>query len=684
MPRQSEFERRIAAIDELVQRLETAADPATRAASQELVRALMEMHGAALERMLAVIGRNGAAGATIVDQLTRDELVASVLLLYDLHPVDLETRVRGALEKTPPVPQVARRQRRARRHRRDGRRPAPDAGQLPRLPLVGRHAQARHRAGDPRGRARRERDPRGRPGRARPSRRARARHSRVERPRPRGLGRVARRARARAAGRRAPRAGWSSKGSRCCSASLDESLYAYGAQLPGVRGGSRDRRRSRAACSPVPAAARPTTSSRPAARRTTPTCTSIPFPSSPATDAPRWRCHRRGWRPCRPDDGPAGPRAAAAASSSCGGSPRRGRRSSAAISAGWRSAPSTTICSTPPSGASPAPAGRARCCSARRPGTKYKRVPRDVTALDGLTISDAQWEALRLPIDLAFFYHSTPQARVVACYPSPAGATESLLELETWQELRRGASGAPRAAARRSGAAGEPGAPRRGAPRPAIWCRSTSASGWSASSACIGRDSPAGAAVWEEIDRFFADLGQRAPGRRGRRPMPDLSFQVEGAEVTPYAMVPLLTFRLRVTNALARRGHPQRRAPLPDPDRGHPAPLQPRRRSPTPGPVRRARALGPDAAGHALDPRERRGAAVQRRGRGRAARGLHLRLQRGGDEVLLRARVGRDPARLPVQRQRVLPGRRGRASGRADLLGPGSALPPAGEPPGAV
>jgi Fe-S cluster biogenesis protein NfuA/nitrite reductase/ring-hydroxylating ferredoxin subunit len=102
MPRQTEFERRIAAIDELVQQLETAADPSARAASQELVRALMELHGAALERMLATIRRNGAAGATIVDQLTREELVASVLLLYDLHPVDLETRVRGALEKNRP------------------------------------------------------------------------------------------------------------------------------------------------------------------------------------------------------------------------------------------------------------------------------------------------------------------------------------------------------------------------------------------------------------------------------------------------------------------------------------------------------------------------------------------------------------------------------------------------------
>jgi hypothetical protein len=70
-------------------------------------------------------------------------------------------------------------------------------------------------------------------------------------------------------------------------------------------------------------------------------------------------------------------------------------------------------------------------------GARYRRVPRDVTLLDGLAISDAQWDSLRLPIDLAFFYYSTPQGRVVACYPSPAGATESLLELETWEELRQ-------------------------------------------------------------------------------------------------------------------------------------------------------------------------------------------------------------------------------------------------------
>jgi Fe-S cluster biogenesis protein NfuA/nitrite reductase/ring-hydroxylating ferredoxin subunit len=62
----------------------------------------MELHGAALDRILATIRRHGEPGAAIVDQLARDDLVASTLLLYDLHPQDLETRVRSALDKTRP------------------------------------------------------------------------------------------------------------------------------------------------------------------------------------------------------------------------------------------------------------------------------------------------------------------------------------------------------------------------------------------------------------------------------------------------------------------------------------------------------------------------------------------------------------------------------------------------------
>ncbi|MFZ0292053.1 MAG: DUF5947 family protein [Candidatus Sulfotelmatobacter sp.] len=68
-------------------------------------------------------------------------------------------------------------------------------------------------------------------------------------------------------------------------------------------------------------------------------------------------------------------------------------------------------------------------------GTKYKRVPRSVLALQNFNLSDGQWESLMVPISMAFFFRSTPDARVVAFYPSPAGATESLLPLETWKDI---------------------------------------------------------------------------------------------------------------------------------------------------------------------------------------------------------------------------------------------------------
>jgi Family of unknown function (DUF5947) len=69
--------------------------------------------------------------------------------------------------------------------------------------------------------------------------------------------------------------------------------------------------------------------------------------------------------------------------------------------------------------------------------TTRRRVPRRVRRLSDFQMLDAQWDALRLPINLAFFVHSTPQHRTVACYPSPAGATESLLSLETWDDIVR-------------------------------------------------------------------------------------------------------------------------------------------------------------------------------------------------------------------------------------------------------
>jgi Family of unknown function (DUF5947) len=66
---------------------------------------------------------------------------------------------------------------------------------------------------------------------------------------------------------------------------------------------------------------------------------------------------------------------------------------------------------------------------------RYRRVPRQVRSLPDLQLSDEAWDALQLPINLAFFFHSTPAGRVVALYPSPAGATESLVAAEAWGAL---------------------------------------------------------------------------------------------------------------------------------------------------------------------------------------------------------------------------------------------------------
>jgi len=67
--------------------------------------------------------------------------------------------------------------------------------------------------------------------------------------------------------------------------------------------------------------------------------------------------------------------------------------------------------------------------------TRYRRVPRRIRYLSDFRITDAQWDDLRLPIQLAFFFHSTPEGKQVALYPSPAGPVESLLSLDTWEEL---------------------------------------------------------------------------------------------------------------------------------------------------------------------------------------------------------------------------------------------------------
>jgi hypothetical protein len=142
-------------------------------------------------------------------------------------------------------------------------------------------------------------------------------------------------------------------------------------------------------------------------------------------------------------------------------------------------------------------------------GTRYKRVPREVHVLDQLIINDAQWDALRLPIDLAFFYYSSPQGRVVACYPSPAGATESQLELETWEDIQREHPAV--AAILPDVQALLVNRVRRGSLQPASFLVPIDQCFRLVGSIRMHwKGFTGGAAVWEEIERFFAELSRMA------------------------------------------------------------------------------------------------------------------------------------------------------------------------------
>ena len=66
-------------------------------------------------------------------------------------------------------------------------------------------------------------------------------------------------------------------------------------------------------------------------------------------------------------------------------------------------------------------------------GGSYRRVPDRYLVDPAFSVSDAQWDALAIPVSIAFFLHNSAQDRVIACYPSPAGATESELTLDAWR-----------------------------------------------------------------------------------------------------------------------------------------------------------------------------------------------------------------------------------------------------------
>ncbi len=75
-------------------------------------------------------------------------------------------------------------------------------------------------------------------------------------------------------------------------------------------------------------------------------------------------------------------------------------------------------------------------CFALRAGeAAFRPTGRRIVWLDDFELADEVWAGFRIPIGLAFFFESTVTGGVTAFYPSPAGATESELELDAWAQL---------------------------------------------------------------------------------------------------------------------------------------------------------------------------------------------------------------------------------------------------------
>jgi len=86
-------------IEELIAALEALDDPRGREQAKELLKVVLALHGAGLARLMEIIADAGDSGRAIIEALALDEQCRAILLLHGLHPHDLASRVRLAVDK---------------------------------------------------------------------------------------------------------------------------------------------------------------------------------------------------------------------------------------------------------------------------------------------------------------------------------------------------------------------------------------------------------------------------------------------------------------------------------------------------------------------------------------------------------------------------------------------------------
>jgi Fe-S cluster biogenesis protein NfuA/nitrite reductase/ring-hydroxylating ferredoxin subunit len=91
-----------ARVEELLDALNAGGFGGAASAAEELVTLLVGLYGDGLARVMAVLAESGPQGEAMIAKLADDPLVESLLLLHDLHPLDVDARIQRALDRVRP------------------------------------------------------------------------------------------------------------------------------------------------------------------------------------------------------------------------------------------------------------------------------------------------------------------------------------------------------------------------------------------------------------------------------------------------------------------------------------------------------------------------------------------------------------------------------------------------------
>lgn len=101
MAADDDIDQSVRRLEELIAALDAHPDPTAREPARELVALVLDLHGIGLAKLMAILAREPGSASTMA-RLVEDDQVRAMLLLHGLHPEDMETRVRKAVDRLKP------------------------------------------------------------------------------------------------------------------------------------------------------------------------------------------------------------------------------------------------------------------------------------------------------------------------------------------------------------------------------------------------------------------------------------------------------------------------------------------------------------------------------------------------------------------------------------------------------